>query len=130
MIQQKRNVAQMVVKALRSNSTLSVALMTKECDFDHRDRTLKMFLENKVQMLVSTNLLSRGIDNKNIGLIVNFDIPMDNGMFDLKVYRERAGRTARFTHGGTVLTFVTNESADLLKSALQTKLNIFAGEIC
>jgi len=69
-----------------------------------RDRVMDQFRKNKIQVLVATDLASRGIDVSHITHIVNYDIPPDPD-----VYVHRIGRTARMGARGTAITFVTAE---------------------
>ena len=81
----------------------------------HGDRTqaqrtaaLNSFEEGSVKVLVATDVLSRGIDIKDISLVINYDVPGD-----AEDYVHRVGRTARAETTGVAITLV-NE-ADMLK---------------
>ena len=69
-----------------------------------RDRVMKGFRHNKFDVLVATDLASRGIDVADISHIVNLDVPEDP-----EVYVHRVGRTARMGAAGKAFTFVTSE---------------------
>lgn len=51
--------------------------------------------------MVATDVASRGLDVKNIQLVVNFDMPKD-----LMTYTHRIGRTARYNKKGNAVTFI------------------------
>ena len=74
-----------------------------------RDRVMKGFRHSKFDVLVATDLASRGIDVADISHIINFDIPEDP-----EVYVHRVGRTARMGAAGKAFTFVTSEQGDEL----------------
>jgi superfamily II DNA/RNA helicase len=74
-----------------------------------RDRVMKGFRNSKFDVLVATDLASRGIDVADISHIVNFDIPEDP-----EAYVHRVGRTARMGAAGKAFTFVTSEQGDEL----------------
>ena len=74
-----------------------------------RDRVMKGFKGGKFDVLIATDLASRGIDVADISHIVNYDIPEDP-----EVYVHRVGRTARMGKGGKAFTFVTREQGDEL----------------
>ena len=74
-----------------------------------RDRVMKSFRGGKFDVLIATDLASRGIDVADISHIINFDIPEDP-----EVYVHRIGRTARMGKKGKALTFVTSEQGDEL----------------
>jgi len=74
-----------------------------------RDRVMKSFRSQKIQVLVATDLASRGLDVMDISHIVNFDIPAD-----ASAYVHRIGRTARMGKTGYAYTFVTPEEGKFL----------------
>ena len=65
-------------------------------------------------MLISTDLLARGFDNRHIGLVVNLDIPKvyNQDLPDYETYIHRIGRTGRYGDRGVALNVVDDE-ADL-----------------
>jgi superfamily II DNA/RNA helicase len=74
-----------------------------------RDRVMKSFKGGKFDVLVATDLASRGIDVADISHIINFDIPDDP-----EAYVHRVGRTARMGKGGKAFTFVSRDQGELL----------------
>jgi len=74
-----------------------------------RERVMKNFRGGKFDVLVATDLASRGIDVADISHIINFDIPEDP-----EVYVHRVGRTARMGAAGKAFTFVGREQGDEL----------------
>ncbi len=74
-----------------------------------RDRVMKGFRSGKFDVLIATDLASRGIDVADISHIINYDIPDDP-----EVYVHRVGRTARMGAAGRAFTFVTHEQGDAL----------------
>jgi len=83
-----------------------------------RDRVMKGFRNNKFDVLVATDLASRGIDVADISHIINFDIPEDP-----EAYVHRVGRTARMGAKGKAYTFVTSEQGDEL-SKVESLINM------
>lgn len=69
-----------------------------------RSRVMKNFRGGKFDVLVATDLASRGIDVAHISHIINYDIPEDP-----EAYVHRVGRTARMGAAGRAFTFVTRE---------------------
>ena len=67
-----------------------------------REVVMKSFREGKVNVLVATDVASRGLDVEGVSLIVNFHLPEDP-----KVYTHRIGRTARFGGEGTAVSLVS-----------------------
>ncbi len=68
---------------------------------EEREEVLLNFRTRATQILVATDILSRGIDIDSIGLVVNYDVPGD-----AEDYVHRVGRTARAETTGVALTFV------------------------
>ena len=74
-----------------------------------RERVMKSFRSAKIQVLVATDLASRGLDVMEVSHIVNYDLPEDAA-----VYVHRIGRTARMGQQGYAVSFVTPEEGKLL----------------
>lgn len=68
---------------------------------DQRNEVLRSFKNRKLQILIATDILSRGIDIDSIELVINFDVPGD-----AEDYIHRVGRTARAEATGVALTFI------------------------
>ncbi len=71
---------------------------------DERERILLKFRAKKLRILVATDVLSRGIDIKDINLVVNYDVPNDAAD-----YVHRIGRTARAKTSGVAITLVNKD---------------------
>lgn len=74
-----------------------------------RERVMKSFRTGKFDVLIATDLASRGIDVADISHIINYDIPEDP-----EVYVHRIGRTARMGRAGKAFTFVAKDQGDEL----------------
>ncbi len=86
-------------------------------DFEQKERekVLLRFKSKQTRILVATDVLSRGIDIKDISLVINYDVPGD-----AEDYVHRVGRTARADSSGVAITFVNN--ADMPKFSKIEKL--------
>lgn len=83
----------------------NVAAMHSDLEQSQREEVMKEFKNGRIDILVATDVVSRGIDINDIKLVVNFDIPHDP-----EDYVHRIGRTARGTGGeGLAITFVSVE---------------------
>ena len=69
-----------------------------------REQIMLEFRNRKLNVLVATDLLSRGIDIDNIDLIINYDVPHEG-----EDYIHRIGRTARAESEGVAITFISEE---------------------
>ena len=81
---------------------LSVAQMHSDLAQTERSQVMLDFKNNKIQILVATDVVARGIDIDDIELVVNFHVPMQ-----AEDYVHRIGRTARAGAKGVGFTFVT-----------------------
>ena len=75
-----------------------------------RERALERFRDGKVQVLVATDVMSRGIDVSGIDAVVNYDVPMDP-----EDYVHRIGRTGRAGATGHAYTFVAPDEISPLR---------------
>ncbi len=69
---------------------------------DKREEVLMFFKSGRIKILVATDILSRGIDIDNIGMVLNYDVPHDG-----EDYVHRIGRTARAEAEGTAISFIS-----------------------
>lgn len=71
---------------------------------DEREKALQGFKNKQYQIVVATDILSRGIDIDSLSHVVNFDMPQD-----AEDYVHRVGRTARAASTGMAITFVNEK---------------------
>jgi len=95
-----------VTRTLRSMH-LPVAEMHSDLDQPERDRTMQEFRSGKVNILVATDIVSRGIDIEDISVIINYDVP-----HDAEDYVHRIGRTARASADGLSISFVSEDEQE------------------
>jgi superfamily II DNA/RNA helicase len=79
----------------------SVAAIHSDLEQTERNEVLRNFKNKNLQVLVATDILSRGIDIDSISLVVNYDVPGD-----AEDYVHRVGRTARAETTGQAITFI------------------------
>jgi ATP-dependent RNA helicase DeaD len=82
-----------------------------------RDRVFEALRAGKVQILVATDVVGRGIDVSTVSHIVNYDIPLD-----CEDYVHRVGRTGRMGREGIAFTFVTLDEGPQL-TAIEANIN-------
>jgi superfamily II DNA/RNA helicase len=82
----------------------SVKAFHSDLEQNEREDILSKFRSRQLQMLVATDILSRGIDIENITLVINYDVPNDG-----EDYVHRVGRTARAETKGTAITLVSEK---------------------
>lgn len=75
-----------------------------------RRSNLKKFQDREIDILISTDLASRGLDFENVGRVINYHLPKE-----IENYLHRAGRTARAGRSGLVINFVTERDKKLVE---------------
>lgn len=80
---------------------LNVAAMHSDLEQEQREAVMLDFKNGKTDILVATDIVARGIDIDDIGLVINYDVPHDP-----EDYIHRIGRTARANADGVAITFV------------------------
>ncbi len=78
--------------------------MHSDLDQTKRDEVMLDFKAGRVDILVATDIVARGIDIEDITMVVNYDVP-----HDAEDYVHRIGRTARAQADGTAVTFVSEQ---------------------
>jgi len=98
----KKNVSE-IRKALKGDD-YKVEKISSDLTQREREEVLSRFKGRQTRVLVATDVLSRGIDIKDINLIINFNVPED-----AEDYVHRVGRTARADATGVALTLVNQD---------------------
>ncbi len=101
----KKNVNNIVGKLKKSEK--NVEGISSDLEQSERENVLLRFRSRKTRILVATDVLSRGIDIKDIHLIVNYDVPGD-----AEDYVHRVGRTARAKSTGVALTLINERDQE------------------
>ena len=83
---------------------LNVGEMHSDLDQAQRDVVMREFKNGRIDILVATDIVARGIDIDDIRLVINYDVPRD-----CEDYVHRIGRTARAGAEGCAITFVSKD---------------------
>ena len=94
-----------LTRALRT-LRIDARAMHSDLEQSERDRVMLDFRNGKIDVLVATDVVSRGIDVTDVPLVINYDVPHDP-----EDYVHRIGRTARAENSGEAITLVTPEDA-------------------
>ena len=81
-----------------------------ELDKNERLNKMKEFLTGKTRVMISTDMLARGIDVQQVSLVINFDIPTVR-----ESYIHRTGRAGRFGRKGTTINLILPEEESIVK---------------
>lgn len=98
-----------VTKALK-RLKLNVGEMHSDLDQSQREAIMHEFRNGRINMLVATDIVARGIDIDDIRLVINYDVPHDS-----EDYVHRIGRTARANNDGCAITFVSETEQNKFK---------------
>lgn len=84
-----------------------VASLTGALEGEDRDKVFARFCSGEAKVLITTNVLARGIDVQTVTMVINYDIPETvDHQPDFETYLHRIGRTGRFGRTGAALSFV------------------------
>jgi len=93
-----------------SGRDFTVSVMHAELDQKERDLVMREFRSGSSRVLISTDLLARGIDVQQVSLVINYDLPPN-----MENYLHRIGRSGRFGRKGVAINFVTNNDVRSMK---------------
>ncbi|XP_042327089.1 ATP-dependent RNA helicase DDX25 isoform X2 [Sceloporus undulatus] len=92
-------------------------LLSGELTVDQRAVVIQNFRDGKDKVLISTNVCARGIDVKQVTIVVNFSLPTKGlHVADFETYLHRIGRTGRFGKNGLAFNMVEKHNVPLLFS--------------
>lgn len=86
----------------------AVGLISGDLTVEERTAVIQRFRDGNERVLISTNLMARGIDVDQVTVVINYDLPinMDTKDVDYETYLHRIGRTGRFGKYGLAINFV------------------------
>jgi superfamily II DNA/RNA helicase len=102
-----------IVRSLSRNGFPAQGI-SSNLDQNTRESVLRDFRSKQIRILVATDVMSRGIDVKEINMVINYDVP-----HDAEDYVHRVGRTARVNEKGEAITLVTQREIYKLKKIEQ-----------
>ncbi|KAL5529279.1 TIF1 [Sanghuangporus baumii] len=92
----------------------TVSAMHGDMDQKQREVLMKEFRSGSSRVLITTDLLARGIDVQQVSLVINYDLPTNR-----ESYIHRIGRGGRFGRKGVAINFVTTEDVRMLRDIEQ-----------
>ena len=93
-----------------SRDEFPVSYIHGDMQTSEREKNLNDFKNGTTRIMLSTDLLSRGIDIQQLSLVINFDLPRNK-----ETYIHRIGRSGRYGRKGTAINFVTSEDIDHMR---------------
>lgn len=121
-----RRKVDMLTEKLRERS-FTISAMHGDMGQEQRDTIMKEFRSGSSRILITTDLLARGIDVQQVSLVINYDLPTNR-----ENYIHRIGRGGRFGRKGVAINFVTNDDTVILReieSYYNTQIEEMPGDI-
>lgn len=84
-----------------------------------RDEHLLLFANGSAQILVATDLASRGLDIKDVEMVINYELPNT-----MEIYTHRIGRTGRMGKEGLAVSFVTPREESFFEELTEANFNV------
>lgn len=88
----------------------SVGVIHRKLTDIERMETLKKFRKTQTRILVATDVVARGIDVQQVGLVINYDVPFGEGF--MEQYIHRVGRSGRYGKLGVAINILTNDKSE------------------
>jgi len=104
----KDRVEDLAAKMRKESFTVSV--MHGKMEMKERELIMREFRTGSSRVLISTDLLARGIDVQQVSLVINYDLPNDKAK-----YIHRIGRTGRNGRKGVAINFVTRNDSKFMQ---------------
>ncbi|QKX56852.1 uncharacterized protein TRUGW13939_03959 [Talaromyces rugulosus] len=106
----------------------TVASLTGGVEGSVRDKIIDDFREGRAKVLITTNVLARGIDVSTVSMVINYDVPQHYSprgppSGDPQTYLHRIGRTGRFGRVGVAISFVSNKDEWQMLMGIQKYFN-------
>jgi ATP-dependent RNA helicase DDX19/DBP5 len=123
---QRRTTAYEISSRMKSQGH-SVGSIHGNMDSAERDKAIDEFRQGNFKVLITTNLIARGIDISQVSLVVNYDMPLNQyGNPNPEVYLHRIGRTGRYGRIGISVIFVHDNQTyqDMKYLEYHFKINI------
>lgn len=89
-----------------------------------RDEHLLLFANGSAQILVATDLASRGLDIKDVEMVINYELPQT-----MEIYTHRIGRTGRMGKEGLAVSFVTPKEKSFFEELKEANFNFVCKDI-
>ncbi len=108
---QRKETANQIYHKMKSQGHV-ISILHGDLEASERDRLIDDFREGRSKVLITTNVLARGIDIPSVTMVVNYDLPLDRqGNPDPSTYLHRIGRTGRFGKVGVSVSFVYDKKS-------------------
>ncbi len=86
-----------------------ITCLTGDMPDEERRQIMSKFVQGESRVLISTDLIGRGIDIQQVNLVINYDLP-----YSLEKYIHRIGRTGRLGRKGVAINLITQGDANTM----------------
>jgi len=93
-----------------NKAQFTVSFMHADMARGEREKVMATFKSGTTRVLITTDLLARGIDVQHVSIVINYDIPANK-----ENYLHRIGRSGRYGRKGVAINFVNNSDVDRLR---------------
>tara|TARA_R100000005_G_C5001589_1_gene208803 strand:+ start:4271 stop:5410 length:1140 start_codon:yes stop_codon:yes gene_type:complete len=116
---QTKNAARILTKQLLAKN-IAVDVIEGDMGQRDRDKVMRMFKSEKVELLVATDIAARGIDVKGLSFVLHYQLPQQ-----IEYYTHRSGRTGRAGLKGTSILFISEkEKSKIFEIEKELKIKI------
>lgn len=115
-VEKKKDCPYLIEELKKLDQNISIDMLQGDMEQSARDISLRKFKIGITNVLVATSIAARGIDIKDISLVINYELPKD-----IKEYIHRIGRTGREGKKGSAVTFysdIQNYNIDFIKELI------------
>ncbi len=105
----KRQKAEMLYEKMTAEG-FPLSFIHGEMDPEERSRRMREFRQGTVRIMISTDLLARGIDIQQISLVINYELPVQR-----ENYIHRIGRSGRFGRKGCAINLISKEEENAMR---------------
>lgn len=123
-VKKKEDVTRVYKYIMNSKMGVRATQIDGDMSQEQRQRALGLFKDNKVQVIVTTDLLARGIDIEQVKAVINFDLPYDGDTFV-----HRIGRTGRMGAKGLAISLVQAHDYQYLGKAMRFMREIIPARV-
>lgn len=105
----KQKIIEIYERLIRDN--FPVGYITGDRTVDERNKIMNEFRSGTLRILLSSDLLARGIDIQQLSLVINYDLPREK-----ETYIHRIGRSGRYGRKGAAINLINDREVEYLKS--------------
>lgn len=118
----RRDTADEIAHRMTAEGHTVVSLHGKQ-ESSERDLTIDSFRDGKTKVLITTNVIARGIDISQVNMVINYDMPKTaSGKPDSETYLHRIGRTGRFGRKGLAVNFIHDKESWKVMNSIEETL--------